>query len=56
MSPTLLEGVIALILLVVAWQIGLALAPLIFRKWRFMKHTLDDVTTLEEYSHDEYAF
>jgi len=27
MSPTLLEGAVALILLVVAWQIGVAIAP-----------------------------
>ena len=31
MSPTLLEAVVAIIVIVVAWQIGLALAPDVFR-------------------------
>lgn len=31
MSPTLLEGVAVLIVLVVAWQIGIRLAPEIMR-------------------------
>lgn len=30
MSPTLLEGVVIFILLIVAWQIGIRLAPIIF--------------------------
>ena len=29
MSPTLLEGVVILVILVVAWQIGIYLAPVI---------------------------
>lgn len=31
MSPTMLEGLIVIILLVVAWQIGVQLAPDLFR-------------------------
>jgi hypothetical protein len=31
MSPTLLEGVVIIIVLVVAWQIGSRLAPIILR-------------------------
>jgi hypothetical protein len=34
MSPTLLEGVAMLIVLVVAWQIGIRLAPEIIRLLR----------------------
>ena len=30
MSPTLLEGVVILVILVVAWQLGIRLAPIIF--------------------------
>lgn len=31
MSPTLLEGFVILILIIVAWQIGVQIAPAIFR-------------------------
>jgi hypothetical protein len=34
MSPTLLEGAIALILVWIAWQIGVILTPLVIRKFR----------------------
>ena len=35
MSPTLLEGVVILVILVVAWQLGIRLAPIIFDAlWR----------------------
>lgn len=44
MSPTLLEGLAALILLVVAWQIGTQLAPLIFRALRRANTQLDRVS------------
>jgi len=61
MSPTLLEGLVALILIVVAWQIGLALAPLIFREWRFWRHSLDEISndidaelTTKEQQHDPH--
>jgi hypothetical protein len=45
MSPTLLEAVVAIIVIVVAWQIGLALAPDVFRLLRTLKRDIDDVTT-----------
>ena len=41
MSPTLLEGALALVLLVVAWQLGIALAPIITRWLRAMRNELD---------------
>ena len=41
MSPTLLELAVALVLLVVAWQLGVALAPIVFHKLRDMKQDLD---------------
>ncbi len=31
MSPTLLEGVVIIVILIVAWQIGIRLAPTILR-------------------------
>ena len=35
MSPTLLEGVVILVILVVAWQLGIRLAPIILDAlWR----------------------
>lgn len=64
MSPTLLEALMVIIILVVAWQIGLTLAPLIFREWRNMRRSLDEVShdieaeqtadqqTKEQYPHD----
>lgn len=44
MSPTLLEFVVAIIVIVVAWQIGLALAPDVLRLLRHLKRDIDDVT------------
>jgi hypothetical protein len=43
MSITLLEFVVAGILVVVAWQIGIAIAPWIIQKIRGLKHELDEV-------------
>jgi hypothetical protein len=43
MSITLLEFVVAGILLVVAWQLGIAIAPWIMQKMRGLKHDLDQV-------------
>ena len=34
MTPTLLEGAIAIILLFIAWRIGSLLAPLILRRFK----------------------
>lgn len=44
MSPTLLEGLVALILLVVAWQLGTLLAPRILRGLRRAIDQVDQVS------------
>jgi hypothetical protein len=44
MSPTLLEAAIAVILIVVAWQLGLAIAPIVLRELRTMRQSLDEVS------------
>ena len=41
MSPTLLEIVVAVILVVVLWQIGLIVAPMIMRRLGSLGHDLD---------------
>ena len=43
MSITLLEFVVAGILIVVAWQIGITVAPWIIQKIRGLKDELDEV-------------
>lgn len=43
MSITLLEIAVAIVLLVVAWQIGLIIAPWIFQKLWGLKRDLDEV-------------
>ena len=40
MSPTLLEGVVIIIVLIVAWQIGIHLAPIILSA---LKRAVDQV-------------
>jgi hypothetical protein len=42
MSPTLLELAVAIILIVVAWQIGIAIAPAIMRGLRSLKEEVDE--------------
>ncbi|NTW98320.1 MAG: hypothetical protein HGB28_07235 [Oscillochloris sp.] len=44
MSPTLLEVSVAIILVVVAWQLGLALAPIVLRELRALRQSLDDAS------------
>jgi hypothetical protein len=44
MSPTLLEAAIAVVLIVVAWQLGLAIAPIVLRELRTMRQSLDEVS------------
>ena len=44
MSPTLLEFTVMLVLIVVAWQIGLAIAPNVLRWLRTLKRDVDEVT------------
>jgi hypothetical protein len=43
MSMTLLEFVVAGVLLVVAWQIGITIAPWIIQRIRGLKDELDEV-------------
>ena len=43
MSPTLLEGAVAIVLIVVAWQIGLAIAPSVLHALRTLKRDVDEV-------------
>ncbi len=42
MSPTLLELAVAIILVVVAWQIGVAIAPSILQWLRSLKQDVDE--------------
>jgi hypothetical protein len=42
MSPTLLELAVAIILLVVAWQIGVTIAPSIMQWLRSLKQDVDE--------------
>jgi len=42
MSPTLLEFAVAIVLLVVAWQIGVIVAPGVLRWLRGLKDDMDD--------------
>jgi hypothetical protein len=44
MSPTLLEFTIMIVLIVVAWQIGLAIAPSLMRWLRTLKRDVDEAT------------
>ena len=43
MSPTLLEFAVMIVLIVVAWQIGLAIAPSVMRWLRTLKRDVDEV-------------
>jgi hypothetical protein len=55
MSPTILELVVLIILIITAWQLGVVLAPIIWRELRSMKQSLDDVSdevTAEEGQHE----
>ncbi len=42
MSPTLLEFAVAILLIVVAWQIGLAIAPDVLRLLRTLRRDVDE--------------
>jgi hypothetical protein len=44
MSPTLLEFAVMIILIVVAWQIGLAIAPSVMHWMRTLRQDVDEVT------------
>jgi hypothetical protein len=53
MSPTLLELAVAIILIVVAWQIGIAVAPSIMRGLRSLKHEVDEAAEDALLDHDQ---
>jgi hypothetical protein len=42
MSPTLLEFAVAIVLIVVAWQIGVIVAPAVIRWLRTLKDGVDE--------------
>jgi hypothetical protein len=42
MSPTLLELAVAIVLVVVAWQIGIIVAPMVMRWLRSLKDAVDE--------------
>jgi hypothetical protein len=44
MSPTLLEGVVIIVLIAVAWQLGLLLAPTVRHIWHQQMQALDDAS------------
>lgn len=44
MSPTLLEAAVVIVLIIVAWQLGLALAPIVLRELRTLRQSLDDAS------------
>ena len=44
MSPTLLELAVALVLLVVAWQIGIAIAPSVLHWLGSLKRDVEDAS------------
>jgi hypothetical protein len=44
MSPTVLELAVAIVLVVVAWQIGIAIAPGVMHWLRSLKRDVDEVS------------
>ncbi|HEX8683611.1 MAG TPA: hypothetical protein VF707_14920 [Ardenticatenaceae bacterium] len=44
MSPTLLEGVMVILLIIIAWQLGLLLAPTVRHIWHQQMQALDDAS------------
>jgi hypothetical protein len=54
MSPTLLEFAIIVVLIIAAWQIGLAIAPAILRWFRTLKRDVDEAAdqALHDPDHD----
>ena len=43
MSPTLLEAVAAIVIVILGWQLGIALVPLILSRWRIARAQLDQL-------------
>ncbi|MDZ4717245.1 MAG: hypothetical protein SH847_02145 [Roseiflexaceae bacterium] len=53
MSATLLEFAIGIIILVVAWQLGIAIAPDIFRLIQYLRREVDQVAEQAESETDD---
>jgi hypothetical protein len=53
MSATLLEFAIGIVILVVAWQLGIAIAPDAFRLIRYLRREVDDVVEQTQSETDE---
>jgi hypothetical protein len=53
MSVTLLEFTVILILLIVAWQLGVAIAPWVIRRLRGLKDDIDEVVEDVDLKHTE---
>lgn len=53
MSPTLLELALVIMVLVIAWQLGLALAPTILRQLRALRHEVDEAADAATRSPDD---
>ena len=53
MSPTLLEAPVAIILIIVAWRIGIIVAPMVMR-WLFsLGHDIDEAAAAALADHDQ---
>ena len=46
MSPTLLEAAIVIVLIVLGWQIGIQLGPVVWRYWQAARQQLDQIDQL----------
>lgn len=57
-TPTLLEAVIVIILIVVSWQLGVALAPIIMREIRSwgqsFDETVDEIVSEQDSEQDRH--
>lgn len=48
MSPTLLELALAIVIVVIAWQIGVAIAPTVLRQLRAARREIDEAADAAE--------
>jgi hypothetical protein len=55
MSPTLLEFAVAIVLLVVAWRIGIIVAPMIIRWLRSLGDDVDEAAAAAYTDRDQNA-
>lgn len=52
MTPTLLELALAIAILAIAWQLGVALAPVVFRQIRLLRREVDDAANAATDNHE----